>query len=90
FLGGDFVSAGGGLGRGLVQYVGCKTGNCYADCNRDGALTIADFTCFQAKFAAFDPYANCNKDAFGPPAGVYGINISDFGCFLTKYALGCP
>jgi hypothetical protein len=55
---------------------------CYADCNGDGALNLADFGCFQTKFALQDPYADCNGD------GVR--NLSDFGCFQTKFALGCP
>ncbi|MCC6659888.1 MAG: hypothetical protein IT437_03280 [Phycisphaerales bacterium] len=55
---------------------------CYPDCNGDGALNLADFGCFQTKFALGDPYADCNGD------GVR--NLSDFGCFTTKFALGCP
>ena len=55
---------------------------CYADCNADFALNLADFGCFQTKFALADPYADCNKD------GV--LNLSDFGCFTTKFAVGCP
>ena len=55
---------------------------CMADCNRDGFLNLADFGCFQTKFALGDPYADCNGD------GVR--NLADFGCFQTKFALGCP
>jgi uncharacterized membrane protein len=55
---------------------------CYADCNGDGALGLADFGCFQTKFALGDPYADCNGD------GVLGL--ADFGCFQTKFAFGCP
>jgi choice-of-anchor B domain-containing protein len=55
---------------------------CYADCNGDGVLGLADFGCFQTKFALNDPYADCNGD------GVLGL--ADFGCFQTKFALGCP
>jgi hypothetical protein len=55
---------------------------CYADCNGDGVLGLADFGCFQTKFALGDPYADCNGD------GVLGL--ADFGCFQTKFALGCP
>ena len=54
---------------------------CYPDCDADRALTIADFGCFQTKFALAQPYADCNAD------GV--LNLSDFGCFQTKFALGC-
>jgi hypothetical protein len=56
--------------------------SCYADCNGDGVLGLADFGCFQTKFALNDPYADCNGD------GVLGL--ADFGCFQTKFALGCP
>jgi hypothetical protein len=55
---------------------------CYADCNGDGVLGLADFGCFQTKFALGDPYADCNGD------GILGL--ADFGCFQTKFALGCP
>jgi hypothetical protein len=89
FIGGDFVSAGGGFANGLVQYVGCKTGNCYADCNRDGFLSLADFGCFQTKFADRDPYANCNLD-LNPGSQTNGLSAADFSCFMTKFALGCP
>jgi hypothetical protein len=56
--------------------------SCYPDCNEDGALTVADFGCFQTKFVAGDPYADCNED------GV--LTVADFGCFQTKFVAGCP
>jgi hypothetical protein len=59
-----------------------RWGPCYADCNGDGVLGLADFECFQTKFALNAPYADCNGD------GVLGL--ADFGCFQTKFALGCP
>ncbi len=55
---------------------------CYPDCNHDGALSIADFGCFQSKFVAADPYADCNQ------SGTF--TIADFGCFQSKFAAGCP
>jgi hypothetical protein len=55
---------------------------CYPDCNGDSSLNLADFGCFQTKFALGDPYADCNGDQV--------LNLSDFGCFTTKFALGCP
>jgi uncharacterized membrane protein len=55
---------------------------CAADCNGDGLLNLADFGCFQTRFALGDPYADCNGDL--------QLNLSDFGCFQTKFALGCP
>ncbi len=54
---------------------------CYADCDLNQQLTIADFGCFQTRFVADDPYADCN--------GVNGLTIADFGCFLTRFVAGC-
>lgn len=55
---------------------------CYADCNTDGSLTIADFGCFQAAFVAGQPYADCN--------GTGSFTIADFACFQTAFVAGCP
>ncbi len=55
---------------------------CYPDCNQSKTLTIADFGCFQSKFAAGDPYADCNQSN--------SLTIADFGCFQSKFAQGCP
>ncbi len=62
---------------------------CYANCNGDfdpitGApiLNLADFGCFQSRFALGDPWADCNGDGL--------LNLADFGCWRTKFALGCP
>jgi hypothetical protein len=55
---------------------------CYADCNADGVLNLADFGCFQTRFATANPYADCNGDGL--------LNLADFGCFQTRFALGCP
>ncbi len=55
---------------------------CYPDCNASGSLTIADFGCFQSKFAAADPYADCNQSG--------SLTIADFGCFQSQFAAGCP
>ncbi|MCC6661916.1 MAG: hypothetical protein IT437_13635 [Phycisphaerales bacterium] len=57
-------------------------GQCEADCNGDGTLNLADFGCFQTRFALGHPLADCNGDGL--------LNLSDFGCFQTKFALGCP
>jgi hypothetical protein len=61
---------------------GTTGGGCYPDCNGDTVLNLADFGCFQTKFALGDMYADCNGDTL--------LNLSDFGCFQTKFALGCP
>ncbi len=55
---------------------------CYADCNASASLTIADFACFQARFALGEPYADCTGDQ--------QLTIADFGCFQSKFARGCP
>jgi hypothetical protein len=82
-----------GSGERMVMYGGSGNGvsfgdtwvldvECYADCNRDGALSLSDFGCFQTRFALADPYCDCNEDQ--------QINLADFGCFQTRFALGCP
>ncbi len=68
------------LSRGIA--VLSVTNPCYPDCNVDGTLNLADFGCFQTKFATGDPYADCNGDAV--------LNLADFGCFQSKFAVGCP
>ncbi len=70
----DFVD--GGPGPATVMVL------CYPDCNADGLLNLADFGCFQTKFALGDPYADCNGDAL--------LNLADFGCFQSKFAIACP
>jgi hypothetical protein len=40
-------------------------------------LNIADFSCFLSKFAAGDPYANCDGSTIEPV-----LNVADFSCFL--------
>jgi hypothetical protein len=66
----------------LLDVNGTVGSSCYPDCNGDGVLGLADFGCFQTKFATNNMYADCNGD------GVLGL--ADFGCFQTKFALGCP
>ncbi|MEX2218326.1 MAG: hypothetical protein WD749_06155 [Phycisphaerales bacterium] len=61
---------------------------CYANCDRSAtppALNVQDFSCFLARFAAWDPYANCDGSTEWPE-----FNVQDFSCFLTRYAAGCP
>ncbi|MCC6661706.1 MAG: hypothetical protein IT437_12565 [Phycisphaerales bacterium] len=72
-------------GQWLTQEIGWTlvvAAGCYPDCNADGALNLADFGCFQTKFATGGPYADCNGDG--------ALNLADFGCFQTRFALGCP
>lgn len=80
---GDGINwVGGGSARRGAKWVGCP--NCYANCDLSTAfpkLTANDFMCFINKFAAKDPYANCD--------GGTSINAADFACFLNRYAAGC-
>ncbi|MFM9996631.1 MAG: hypothetical protein ACKVU4_12630 [Phycisphaerales bacterium] len=55
---------------------------CYADCNADGQLSVADFGCFQGKYVLGDLYADCTGDG--------NLTVADFGCFQGKYVVGCP
>jgi hypothetical protein len=80
FVGGDFTHAAGVPMTGVARLT-CA-GDCYADCNADGAMSLADFGCFQTKFALADPYADCNGDGLR--------TLADFGCFQSRFALGCP
>lgn len=54
----------------------------YADCDLNGVLTAADFSCFQTKFVAGDPHADCD--------GSGQLTIADFTCFQSRYVQGCP
>jgi hypothetical protein len=58
---------------------------CQADCDASGALTANDFTCFVNKFAAGDPYANCDGSTADPR-----LTGNDFLCYLNRFAAGCP
>lgn len=80
----SYNSVAGGVVYGFAQWVGCKEPQCYANCDLSTGsprLTANDFMCFINKFAAKDPYANCDVNA--------SINANDFLCFLTAYAAGC-
>jgi hypothetical protein len=79
-VGGWFHKAGGKPAGHWARW-GCEDA-CYPDCNASGSLTIADFGCFQSKFASGDPYADCNASG--------SLTIADFGCFQSKFAGGCP
>jgi hypothetical protein len=48
-------------------------------------LNIADYLCFLQRFAAGDPYANCDGSII-PPI----LNVADFTCFQQRFAAGCP
>jgi hypothetical protein len=87
FAAGSFLSIDGEGSSGLAVWT-CADPPCYANC--DGStvfpfLNVADFVCFQQRFAAGDPYANCDGSTT-PPI----LSASDFICFLTRFAAGCP
>jgi hypothetical protein len=83
FFCGEGSSANAGTPAHIVQYVGCPS--CYANCDtstRAPSLNVNDFICYLQRFAALDPYANCNNDAT--------LDVSDFMCFRSRFAAGCP
>ncbi|MEQ9095193.1 MAG: PQQ-binding-like beta-propeller repeat protein [Phycisphaerales bacterium] len=56
-------------------------GACYADFDRDGALTIFDFLGFQNAFDAGDLAADCDGDG--------SLTLFDFLCFQNAFDAGC-
>jgi uncharacterized membrane protein len=58
---------------------------CYPNCDGSTSppvLNVNDFVCFQARFAAADPYADCDRSTT--------LNVNDFVCFQGRFAAGCP
>ena len=47
-------------------------------------LNANDFQCFVNRYAAGDPWANCDGSTV-PPV----LNANDFSCFLNAFAAGC-
>jgi uncharacterized membrane protein len=77
-----------GLSESWIADLGGPAGACYANCDGStGApvLSVADFNCFIAAFAAGDPRANCDCSAETAP-----LNVNDFVCFTNVFAAGCP
>ena len=76
------IPAGGQATFNVVLSYGSRSAYaCYPDCNCDGALTVADFGCFQTSFVAASGYGDCNGD---------GVRtVADFGCFQTRFVQGC-
>jgi probable HAF family extracellular repeat protein len=57
---------------------------CYANCDGSTgtpALNVNDFVCFQSRFAAAEPYADCDQSG--------SLNVNDFVCFQGRFAAGC-
>jgi hypothetical protein len=72
-------------GCGSITSTAAALSACYANCDcsvQPPILNVNDFICFQSRFAAADPYADCNADA--------ALNVNDFICFQTAFAAGCP
>ncbi len=57
---------------------------CQTDCDGSGGLSANDFQCFLNKFAARDPYANCDGSTANPV-----LTANDFQCYLNRFAIGC-
>jgi hypothetical protein len=58
--------------------------DCYANCDGSSqppVLNVNDFVCFQSRFAANDPYADCDRNQ--------SLNVNDFVCFQGAFAAGC-
>jgi hypothetical protein len=82
-VGGQFSSAGGVNANNIAVY--SFHPGCYANCDCSTAppiLNANDLQCFLNKYAAGDPYADCEAGGIGP--------ISAFQCFLNAFATGCP
>ena len=62
--------------------MGAYERGCYPDCNADGAVTVADFGCFQTAFVTGNMYADCNQSGT--------LTVQDFGCYQTAFVAGCP
>jgi hypothetical protein len=72
-------------GYGIVNAAAALASDCYANCDGStgpAALNVNDFVCFQSRFAAASPYADCNHDQ--------ALNVNDFVCFQAAFASGCP
>ena len=47
-------------------------------------LNVLDFGCFLNRFAARDPWANCDNSTMPPT-----LNVLDFACYLNRFAAAC-
>jgi len=78
----------GGMSQTNFDNVRLTTAYCYANCDDSTGLpllNVNDFICFQARFAAGNPWANCDGST-APPI----LNINDLICFQSRFATGCP
>jgi hypothetical protein len=53
----------------------------YADCDKDGALSLFDFLCFTNEFNAGEDNADCD--------GSGDLSLFDFLCFVNAFNAGC-
>jgi hypothetical protein len=70
-------------GPGSICPSACQT--CYPNCDgstQQPVLNVNDFVCFQSRFAAADPWADCDHSN--------ALNVNDFVCFQQQFAAGCP
>jgi hypothetical protein len=58
-----------------------SAGDCYADCDGNGALDLFDFLCFVNDFNAGDAAADCDDQG--------GLDLFDFLCFVNAFNQGC-
>ncbi len=84
-IGGPAIGQGGtliiaGVGSDIRAYRG-PVGDCRADLDGDGELTLFDFLAFQNAFDAGDPIADFDGDG--------SLTIFDFLAFQTEFDAGC-
>ncbi|MFN0131976.1 MAG: hypothetical protein ACKVW3_05530 [Phycisphaerales bacterium] len=87
-VGGEFKSAGGQQSYYWASTACEPPPACYANCDYSSipsVLSVSDFLCFQAAFAAGEGYTNCDESAV-PPV----LDVRDFICFMNAFARGCP
>lgn len=78
YVGGDFTEADSDPALHVARW---GAASCYADCNCDGDLTIADYTCFLNAHSAEDPYADWNGDGM--------FTTADYDLFDAAFTAGC-
>jgi hypothetical protein len=77
-------AAGGQDARAAVDYLytgKAYGGECYSDCNHDGALDLFDFFCFVEEFNAGRDYADCTRDG--------RWDLFDFLCLENEFNSSC-
>lgn len=70
-----------GLCEGYAVMIQNCGGDCYADFDGDGDLTILDFVAFQQAFASGDDGADANGDG--------NLDVLDFVAYQTAFQAGC-